>query len=355
MTLLRARSLDLGRVVERSDYWRRSPASVGGSAGHKEWSYFCVLGDQVHLVAAFSIMDRVPSCGGRGGVEVARVAMLARSDDGRWNGDVELCDPRSVKIDAGRVHARFGRSKMAFEGGTYQLRMAFENTPLAARLALQPIARPAVTRSVPLGPTDPMQWFVVPRLSATGEVAIGSRVHQLRGCPAYHDHNWGRFAWGDDFAWEWGIALASGAQAWSLIYYRITDRARHTVVSQGLLLWRDDRHRKTFRDGDLAMRSRGVLRTAGCLRLPRIMHLAVPGSANDIPTSLDVAARNGADGIDVHFAMQDCAQIGLPHDTDDGITIITECAARVSAAGRVDGSAVQLDCRAVMEFNRGAA
>ena len=348
---------DIGAIVEHCDFWRRSPASVGGAAGHKEWSYFCALGDQCQLVTAFSIMDRhSPAGAGRDRIEEARVTLLARSSDGRWAGQVESCAPAEVDIQAGRVGARFGTHELGFSHGSYTVDLSMDDPPVRASLVFRPTTRPALTRSIPLGDAAPMQWFVVPRLEASGEVRIGERLHRLRACPAYHDHNWGRFQWGGDFAWEWGVGLSASGNPWSLIYYRITDRGRHAVVSQGLLLWSGARHSRTFRDGDLSVRSHGLLRTAGCLRVPRVMQLAVTGSAGDLPTRLEASARSGRDAVDVAFDLETPAQILVPNDgDDDGITNISECPARATVVGRIDGQAVAFTCHSVVEFNRGAA
>jgi hypothetical protein len=353
----RVQAPDLGGIVERCDYWRRSPASAGGPAGHKEWSYFCVLADEVQLVTAFSIMDRLaPAGAGLDRIEEARVTLLGRFADRGWRGAVEACEPATVALQAGRVGALFGRHALAFERGAYRLDVSIDEPPMRALLALRPTARPAMTRSIPLGEATPMQWFVVPRLEASGEVRLGDRRYHVRECPAYHDHNWGRFRWGGDFAWEWGIALSDSTSSWSLIYYRITDRGRHAVVSQGLLLWIGDGHSRTFRDSDLRVRSHGRLRTAGCLRVPRVMQLVVSGSAGDLPTRLEVSARRGHDALDVGFDLESCAQICLPDDDDSvGVTSISECPARATVSGRVDGRAVAFSCHSVIEFNRGAA
>jgi hypothetical protein len=357
MTIGRAPALDIGQIIERSDFWRRSPASAGGAPGHKEWSYFSVLDEQVQLVLVFSIMDRpCASPSMRPRIEEARVTVLARARDGSWSGDIEACEPAAVAICAGRVNARFGASDLTFAEGAYRLRLRLgEPGAAAADLVLRPVARPALTRSVPLGTDNPMHWFVVPRLEAAGTLHVGGRVHVLRGSPAYHDHNWGRFTWGGDFAWEWGTILsASPGASWSLVYYRITDRGRHAVIAQGLLLWCGDRHHKTFRDADLVIRSEGLLRSAGCVRLPRVMRLIVPGAAGDLPRRLTIAARSGSDALDLVLDIDDCGQICLPHDSDDGITTVSECHARASVAGRLNGSILGFECGAIVEFNRAA-
>ena len=346
---------DVARLLERSDFWRRSPASVGGASGHKEWSYFCILAEEVDLIVNLSVIDRPAAVGGAPGcTEEARVALLARVRDGHWYGDVEGCAPGTVALQGGRINARLGRSTLAFRDGAYRLDARVGTGPLTATLALRPISRPALARSVPLGSHEPMHWLVVPRLEATGEVHIGEDRFRFHGCPAYHDHNWGRFSWGGDFAWEWGIALAGMPMPFSLVYYRITDRGRHRSISQGLLLWRADRHWRTFRDSEIRVRTVGLLRVGRSLRVPRIMSLAIPGTAADIPGRLEVEARSGNEALDIAIDLDDCAQVGLPNDNDDGMTSISECRGRVIVSGRIFGDLVRFEGPSVIEFHRAA-
>jgi hypothetical protein len=345
----------LARVVERCDFWRRSPATVGGRGGHKEWTYFCILTDEVDLIVNLSIMDYPAFPGSAPGrAEQARIALLARTPDGRWHGDVEMCDSNLVTLHAGRIDSRFGRSTLAFANGGYHLNAQLATRSVGARIALRPIARPAITRSVPLGLHEPMQWLVVPRLEATGEVVIGQVRYPFRSSAAYHDHNWGRFSWGEDFAWEWGVVLAGPTIPWSLVYYRITDRGRQQVISQGVLLWHGDRHCRTFRDRELDVCNSGLLRLGRCLRVPRIMSLAIPGTSADIPRRFEVEARGGDDALDIAVVLENGAQIGVPNDTDDGLTLISECRGQAHVSGRIRGDAVQFEGPSVVEFNRAA-
>jgi hypothetical protein len=345
----------LAAVLERSDYWRRSPASAGGPSGHKEWHYFCALGEDIDLIANLSLSDRRSlQAGAPSVIEDACVILLARTADGRWHGDAEACDPTTVLVQAGRVNARFGASRVVLRDGVYRLDSCVRAHQVTASLELRPTARPALTRTVPLGLHEAMHWLVVPRLDASGEVRVGNAVFRLQGAPAYHDHNWGRFAWGGDFAWEWGVALSGRSDGWSLIYYRITDRARHKSLSQGVLLWHGDRHCRTFRDGDVSIHSSDLVVLGRCLRVPRIMSLAIPGTVADIPRRLEVAARGGNDRIEIVLDLEDGAQIGLPDESGDRMTLISECRGRLRASGRIRGAPVHVDAPLLIEFNRAA-
>jgi hypothetical protein len=330
-----------------------------------------VLDDQVQAVIAFTLMDRIGTAfsGARASVEQARLAVLVRTmpglkprptlptmpvlkprPTGRWAGEIVEYPADAVQLRAGRIDARFGESTLTFARGSYHLELHVGD--LHASLELQPAARPAVTQSIPLGREAPMQWFVVPRLDANGEISIDGARHRLHHAPAYHDHNWGPFAWGGDFAWEWAIVLPANA-AWTLIYYRITDRARHHALSQGVLVWEGEHHRRTFREGEVTSRTGTRPRPVTCLRLPRVLQLAMPGDAADLPGTLQVNAASGADRLSIAFTIDDCAQLGVPHDEDDGLTLIAECHARASVDGWIGDRRVSFDAAAVVEFNRG--
>ena len=49
---------------------------------------------------------------------------------------------------------------------------------------------------------------VMSRLTASGSVTTGTTTIDVRRASAYHDHNWGRWHWGDDVGWEWGAFMA---------------------------------------------------------------------------------------------------------------------------------------------------
>ena len=125
-------------------------------------------------------------------------------------------------------------------------------------------------------------------------------------------------------------------------------------ISQGVLLWRQDRHCRTFRDSEVRVRGAGLLRVRRSLRVPRIMSLAVPGTAADIPGRLEIEARSGNEALEIAIDLDDCAQVGLPNDNDDGMTLISECRGRLTVSGRMFGDVVRFGGPSVVEFNRGA-
>lgn len=335
----------LAAVIERGDHWR-GPTRAADAEPFHEWSHFLVLSDEVDLLVNWSRL-RPPHA-----PEARCLSVLVRGPDGVWDGDVERFAAGEGRLPAGSLAADLGRSQLRFRRGAYDLCVRLRERPIEVRLRLVPTSRPALTSSVSLRPGHAM-WFAVPRLRAEGEVRWGRRRVALRGAAAYHDRDWGRFAWGGDHAWEWSVVLPrDAASPFSLVVQRISDRARHQTLSQGLLLWRHGRYCRTLHHRALALRPRGLVPVRGALRVPRVMGLLSPGRAADVPEVLEVRAREGDDVVEGELRVRDVAQIGVPNDGDLGTTVVTEALAEARFEGRVRGEPLDLAGRAILELNR---
>jgi hypothetical protein len=338
----------LAALIERGDHWRSGAAHAPGDP-HHEWSHFAVFAPGVDLLVNFSRF------GASSDHPCSQLALLARTADGRWWGDVERHPESQVRMPGGRVEADLGASQLRFRNGAYELRVSLRDGSIEARLRLVPRSRPALTSSVSLRPGQAM-WFAVPRLAAEGVVRVGSRRIAFRGAPAYHDRDWGRFHWGGDHAWEWAVALpADLACPWSLVVQQISDRARHRYLSKGLLVWRNGLYWRTLHHRALDIRAEGLRPASGALRVPRIMRLVSPGRAADVPEKICVLAREGDDRVEGEIRVLDLAQICVPNDRDLGTTVVSEARAEASFEGRVRGERLRLEGPAILELNRAEA
>lgn len=344
-------------VLERTDHLRATPGRAPRASNFKEWTYFFVSSAQLDLMLTFAFLGRVdlrrdhplPS---------ARVIVLARTRDGRWSGSVEEVPPSAVRATPGRIDLTMGHNELAFRSGAYEIAAHAPGAGIDARLRLRPIMQPAIGTSVRMGAAEPMRWIVVPHLAASGDVRIAGSPCLLADAPAYHDHNWGAFSWGGDFAWEWGLVLASpaGGPPWTVVYSRICDRARQRVRSQALLVWRGSSFCRTFRDDEIVVRETGLLRGGAQLRVPPVMSLVEPGVTADVPGELVARASSESDEIEVRFICSDFAEIAVPNETAGlGSTLLCETAARAVVKGTFQGEQVVFSGPAVLELNHAAA
>ncbi|PTL79662.1 hypothetical protein [Vitiosangium sp. GDMCC 1.1324] len=342
----------LATMLAGFDYFRRSPSRLGGRGDHKEWQHFIVHAGDVHLLVNFSLLDESRP-GMTQPAEVARLIVLAHGEG--WDGDVERFEAEEVAVEAGRLHARFGRNTLRFEDGVWRLSVALRERPLAAELEFVPITLPVLSAQHLLAPRRPISWLFLPRLEARGTITLGGSTIRVEGAPAYHDHNWGHFHWGDDFSWEWGSLLPRGeSNPWSAVLVRMADRGRTAARYQALFLWYGSEPLRVFRDEELRFSTPCCFQPERSFNLPRPLALLAPGSAADLPRRVEVSARGRGDALQLTFVPANAARLLLPaEDSLERLVIIHEVLGQGELRGRVCGEPVDMDGSGVFEFVRG--
>lgn len=345
---LRQRDTRVAELLLEHGFLRGSPARVTGGRGHKEWLHFCVHSADVDLLANFSVVDDI-STKATPGRELARIVCLAR--ERQWLGDLDAYPAHRVRSKPGALALVFGENRAVFRDGGFDLRVRMQRLELELDLRLDPITLPSLANNIYVDDCPPIHWIVMPRLEATGRVRIGSRIHELRRATAYHDHNWGSFRWGKNFAWEWGYAASSQRESpWSVVFVRLCDRPHLTDLMRVMMLWKGSRQLRLFHSEEVRVRHEGLLRPRRVFKLPRVMGLVSPGEATDVPKRFIASARRGADRLELEFETLDLAQVIIPNDDDLGVTVINEVSGRVSVSGKIDGQSVEIDGSSIFEF-----
>jgi hypothetical protein len=342
------RSIDAA-LFPRADFWHMAPHSPRFSPGSKEWSHFSVLGANCDLLVNFSLMA------GSEGTKpqmMPRLILLFSAADGYWDGDVETFSLTDTSIFEGLPDITLGRNTAQFTGQHYRILADLSSRDISATLDLHPVTLPVLPTNVRLSDTESVRWMVVPHLRANGEVTVAGCRYQIADAPAYHDRNWGRFAWGGAYAWEWATILPSSArEPWCLVYSRISNRHRGATLSQSLILWRREFPSRKFYGRDLSISHQGVLRREHVLRLPRIAALLVPGTAADVPQHLVVSARGYGDELTLRMCFDDFAQVVVPNDRWPGFTSLCEIKGLSEVVGRVGDERIAFEGRVQAELN----
>jgi len=336
--------MTLAQRISETDYFRRSRGRAGGMPGHKEWFHFCVTHEQLDAIVNFGVSDQ-----GREAREQAHLVVLVRID-GRWIGGVERFDHDEFYVEGGGIAARFGDNELTFDGQDFRVRAALGNPALAIDLRLSPECTPTLSNNIRLGGSSALNWLVVPRLRASGTVHDDGHMRWLDDMPAYHDHNWGYFRWGDDFSWEWGFGAPSDVRCpWSFVFSRLSDRAMTTTLTRSLTVWRDAQPLRSFCANEVRMHTHGLLRPARVVRVPPVMGLLAPGTVTEVPKSMHLVCECGDDRLDIVLDAKDVAQIIVPDDDAPTITTINEVVAHLRVRGRIRSEHVEYDGRSIFE------
>jgi hypothetical protein len=342
----------MDRAVARLDGWRRPLAEGASSAGSfKEWMHFCVRlpGESPgHLLINLNVTER------RLVRTVQRTPrLIVLCDAGHWTGEMREFAPEDVHGSPGRVDVSMGPNVLRWKNGAYELDIV---TPrIQAVLKIVPLVLPTVTSSVSFGPGHAMHWVVVPRLEADGYlIADGTRI-ELSRASTYHDHNWGHFRWGEDLSWEWGFVNPTAAECpWSVVFVRVSDGLRHTTLSQGTLLWKNDVNVRTFQNGEIAVRLEGTHDERRPFTLPPIASLLVPGSSSGVPRALKLKAEGNEEHLILDYDVASGCRIGVPSDVDDFRTVLlNETSGPARVRGVTRAGSFDFAGPAIVEFVRG--
>ncbi len=250
-----------------------------------------------------------------------------------WVGNVEACGQSEARVGVGSVALAQVALALDYPAGRALASARFPDEALALRIAASARA-PAIDleQRLPLGPGW-VSWYIVPRLAVEGEALVGQRRIDLAGASAYHDHNWGRWHWGDDLGWEWA-AFLTPAPGPAFVLSRATDRA-HRHVGNPVLVVQVGKRRRTFGgrtvELDYAGRLGGRIR-----RLPgALAALHQDRATPSLPVRLTVRADDGRDRVEIEFTARAAAQLIAGDPAVRGYGFIHEIVGAFAACGRI--------------------
>jgi hypothetical protein len=338
----------MSALLARSDFLRAPVLATARPAGFKEWHHFVVHGRGLRLLINFNLTSEV-----FGGDEVRlapRVIVVAH-DDGNWTGAIDRFDGRALNVSADLGEITIGSNRMTVLPDGYRVTIDLPDKDIRGELHFTSASRPFVVRNQPLG-NGRISWLFVPRLRAEGWLRISGREHRLEDDLAYHDHNWGRFWWGDDFGWTWGTILpAETGDPWSMVFLQTTDRSRLRCLTQALYVWHHDEPAAIFRHAAVQTRSGGPLDRAADCTLPPAMRLLLDGEVPGVPERIEIAATRAGDRVHAEFRSRSYARLAQPSEVClDRSTVLCETGGTVRASGTVKGVDFDFLGTGVFEF-----
>ena len=189
-------------VLAGSDFLRTPLLATAQPEGFKEWHHFVIHGAGRRLLINFNLTSEPSRTGQPTGTTCHRH---------RPRRAVDRSDRAVRRVRAGHLrrprHHHHRRQPDGRAPDGYQVVIDLPKQGIQGELQFTSVSRPFVVNNQPLG-EGRMCWLFVPKLRADGWLRIGGHEHRIDGELAYHDHNWGRFWWGDDFGWTWGTMLS---------------------------------------------------------------------------------------------------------------------------------------------------
>jgi hypothetical protein len=153
----------------------------------------------------------------------------------------------------------------------------------------------------------------------------------------YHDHNWGRWHWGDDLGWEWGCLHATGGGP-AFVVSRTTDR-EHGRTADAFLLAMHGGRRRRWAGRRVTLEPSGRLE-ARPRRLPGAMAALHQDRARPrLPDRVVVRAADGNDRVELVFRPRAVAQLIAADPTGRGFGFVHELVGDFTASFAFGGVA----------------
>src|SRR6202012_5598706 len=340
----------MSAVLARRAFLRTPVLATARPDGFKEWYHFVVHRPGSRIFINFSLNSESPSAG-RPRL-VPRV--IVRAHDQRWTGAVERFDDSELDVSADLSVLTVGGNRMTVRPDGYRVVIDLPGHDIRGKLDLTSVSRPFAVNNQPVG-DGRVSWLFVPRLRADGWLRIGRQEMRFEGNVAYHDHNWGRFRWGDDFGWTWGTILpAEQGNPWSMVFLQMNDRSRLRFLSQALYVWHHDEPAAICRHAALQTRLHNPLGRAADCTLPAAMRLLLDGEVPGVPQGIDITAARAGDSVHAEFHSQSYARLAQPSELHlDRSTVLCETAGTARANGKINGKNVDFVGTGVFEFLHG--
>lgn len=319
-------------ALQVTDYLR------GPERADKEWLHVLAWqGERVVLVNLAMLR-------GVDGRPQGRTTVFLR-DAGGWLGATRTSQWRDDAVHPGRVLLELDRARVRQRRGGLELTAALEDPSIRVELAIELAWPPAPPARTPLGEGRFMAWVVAPCCIAKGRVVSAKGAWTLDGAVAYHDHNWGRFAWGARVGWTWAVATwtRNGAPG-AVVYSDMGDRSGQAPRQRTLLVWSGGPVPAVFTGAEVVVTRQGCLRPRTVPRVPAVAGLLVPGTATGVPERLVVTGRSAAGSVELQLRPVDQAQLVVPDEDDDlGCTLIDEVHAAYALEARIGGRAWEVE------------
>ncbi len=320
-------------------------------ANFKEWWHFNLLDDAygLDLIVNLSLSGDIT----RPAVGEANLIVLAHEPAHGWTGGVRRHDGLTARVETATFDIQLDMVKLRFHRDRYVLKAESERPDgISVDVELVPRTEPMVVwKNTPIG-SGHINWLITPYLEADGTIRVADRQYRIAGARAYHDHNWGRWLWGDNFGWDWGFCSAAAeveGAPMSLVYDRTVDRAGHRIMEHSLALWHGESLLKFFPRQQIRMQRKGFYRQH-IRRIPGVAGLIDPASVATVPGRIDIEARDGDDWVDACYIPDAAIQIAIPREVGFGLVQLNETLGWLTLSGSVAGLQFAATRRSCFEF-----
>ena len=327
---------------------------------YKEWYHF-IFYDPIKDLFGFLNFSLVGnpynSSKGAGGSLI-----YFQDSKGKWLGGLELIDCSVMRVSQIVPSFLAGNSAVIFEDDREFRLVGVTNEPrIEFDLTFTPDALPVSTKGPGLGifgatpdgrgEIEPIRvmkkgigqvaegWVAVPRLVINGKVTLESHGIEIHNAMGYHDHNWGKFPWGDPFGWDGGVALGEiSLESEQIVVGFLFDRSPSAVKGKegGIFVRTKRGFKRIFSGNKLKIECDGSF-NGPIKRFPGIEQLLYPDDHPKFPKSISIHVDDGIDSVHLTYFPASLCQLTTRERSNKAKTVWDESFGKATIEGSIAG------------------
>ncbi|MDJ0509955.1 MAG: hypothetical protein QNJ64_11950 [Crocosphaera sp.] len=183
-----------------------------------------------------------------------------------------------------------------------------------------------ITENSPFG-SGFIGWGFVPSLEVSGELSIYNHSFNINpNWFCYHDRNFGRFRWGEDFGWEWFVAFLTDdkGQIFTLVLDKRTNKNHSFSGVAYIFVYQENQLIKTFLGQSLAINWQWTNSPKKPLRLPGIMASLFSERSLKMPQGLEIIASDSQDNLTLNIQFDAATELIIPENQARQYSFIEE-------------------------------
>lgn len=320
----------------------------------KEWYHFILIDPASGTrILANASLSGVPGCGQIISTVLVTFAPETGSDHGAAYGFSADCEwePGMVRAAPLRIEGEGIACEIAGPDSRFESRDRYGQIDVAfrGRATAMPVLIPEFS---PFG-SGFIGWGLVPGVRVAGRLGLGDRQMRIDDTWfCYHDHNYGRFRWGEDVGWIWFVASLQtpGGERVTLVLHRGNNRDQTRCGAPYLFVYRGDALRKVFMGDAVHLRWRWSARRRRPPRLPGAMATLFGERTLLLPIGLELKAADERDSLALDLVGDSNTELVLADNRDRQYTFIEECTGRATMGCRLGGEELSTQGHFYAEF-----
>src|SRR5688572_3775083 len=169
---------------------------------YKEWQHFNVFDNKTGLFALINYVISGNIYNISKGV-VAKVALI-RDPEGLIYSAIEPHNTKKLNISYLGPDIQFNGASIIYKNYSYRVSLIMDTIPIKADLNFKIASQPLTSMTKPFG-SGFLGWSAFCKMIVNGSITIKDTEYTIKNSYGYHDHDWGRYSWGENVGWEWGI------------------------------------------------------------------------------------------------------------------------------------------------------